>query len=291
MRNRYAIRDLNNRLDATTDAQQITRNLSVYEYPWLLRHALEFALFRTYAVPTISALLDRSGQFNGSGQKRYDDTSLIIAEIVENGYDSDRGRTAIRRMNQLHRRFTISNDDYLYVLSTFTFEPHRWVERFGWRPFTENEQAAGFVFWSEVGRRMNTKDIPPTVEAFEAFNIAYEREHFHYTPSNERVGAATVEVFASWYPVFTRPMVRESIYALLDDPLREAFGFPKPSSAVIALAERGLKLRGQMIRRFFPPRKSPFLLTEAPNRTYPQGYALTKLGPDDAPPMEQEQSA
>jgi hypothetical protein len=33
-----------------------------------------------------------------------------------------------------HRRFNINNKDYLYVLSTFVFEPVRWNERYGWRP-------------------------------------------------------------------------------------------------------------------------------------------------------------
>jgi len=30
-------------------------------------------------------------------------------------------------------RFQISNEDFLYVLSTFVFESIRWNARFGWR--------------------------------------------------------------------------------------------------------------------------------------------------------------
>ena len=47
-------------------------------------------------VPRIAALLDRTGEFAPRAQKRYDDTELILVEIVECGYDSERGPRAIR---------------------------------------------------------------------------------------------------------------------------------------------------------------------------------------------------
>ena len=37
--------------------------LQCYDYPWDYERALEFALFRTYAVPSISALLYKTGEF------------------------------------------------------------------------------------------------------------------------------------------------------------------------------------------------------------------------------------
>jgi hypothetical protein len=76
-------------------------------------------------------------------QKRYDDTDLIVSEIIENGFDSPRGGRAIARMNALHGRFRIANEDFLYVLSTFVFEPIRWNERFGWRRMTETKSWPG----------------------------------------------------------------------------------------------------------------------------------------------------
>src|ERR1051325_27180 len=78
-------------LDARKDHQEIIRLTTAYEYPFLMQKALEFALFRTYAVPSIGALLDQTNHFHREGQKRYDDTALLIAEWVENGYDSENG--------------------------------------------------------------------------------------------------------------------------------------------------------------------------------------------------------
>lgn len=280
---RYAMMEQIGRLDPVTDHQQIVYLGGAYEYPWLTRKSLEFALFRTYAVPSISRLLDETGQFASSGQRRYDDTSLIIAEITEHGYDSDRGRAAIRRMNRLHGRFQISNDDYLYVLSTFIYEPVRWHGRFGWRAMLEVEKQGAYYFWREVGKRMNIRDIPPTYEAFEQFNIDYERAHFRYSDTNQRVGQATIRIFLNWYAAPLRPLARKVIYALLDEPLRAAFGFPKVSGSLRRAVETGLKAQARMIR-YLPPRRSPYSFLKAPNRTYPAGYQIERLGPPDVPP-------
>ncbi len=133
------------RLDAERDHQRITFLSCRVDFPWDTTRALEFALFRTFAVPAIGGLLHKTGEFECRGQKRYDDTDIIVSEIMEHGYDSDRGRAAIARMNALHGRFNIRNEDFLYVLSTFVFEPIRWNQRFGWRRMIEKERLAAIL--------------------------------------------------------------------------------------------------------------------------------------------------
>jgi len=122
-------------------------------------------------------------------------------------------------INQLHGRFLISNDDFLYVLSTFVFVPIRWNERFGWRRMIESERIALFHFWREVGRRMNIKEIPADYHEFERYNLDYERRHYRHTESNHRVGLATRNLFMSWFPRWTRPLVKHAIYAAMDEPI------------------------------------------------------------------------
>lgn len=280
---RYAILNHIKTLDAEKDHQEIVFLDAAYEFPYLTQKSLEFALFRTFAVPSISKLLDETRQFSQHGQRRYDDTTLILAEITENGYDSERGRAAIRRMNHLHGRFNISNDDFLYVLSTFIFEPIRW-NKFAWRRLLDVEREASYVFWRELGRRMGIKDIPASYEAFEQFNLQYERDNFVFSDTNYRVGQATIDIFLNWYPSLLRPAVRGVIYAMLDAPLQTAFGFPKANSALTGLIEGGLKARAFTIRHFFPPRRSPRLYTKEANLSYPFGYEIERLGPVDVPP-------
>lgn len=277
MKNRFDILRQIEKLDPQADCQQIVFLVGSYEYPWLIQKSLEFALFRTYAVPSISGLLEQTGQFKRHGQGRYDDTSLIIAEITENGFDSERGRAAIQQMNRMHRRFEISNDDMLYVLSAFIFEPIRWHQRYGWRTPSRRENLANYYFWLEVGKLMGIRDIPASYEAFESFNQDYEKQNFVFMPSNQVVANATIEVFLSWYPFFVRSIARQGIYALLDEPLRLAFGLPRANVLVRGLVDLGLKMQAKIIR-YLPARKEAFRFTAQKNRSYPQGYHIEQLG-------------
>lgn len=266
-------------LDPVRDHERIVHLTTCYDFPFDTTRALEFALFRTYCVPSISAVLARTGEFEARPQKRYDDTDIIISEILECGHSSDRGRAAIARMNQIHGRFVIANEDFLYVLSTFVFEPMRWIERFGWRPLHEKEREAMFRFWREVGLAMKISGIPESYEAFEAFNRAYERDNYRFKETNRRIGKATVALFASWFPAFLAPVVRRAIYAMLDDRLIEAFGFPRPSRVMRLVVPGLVRLRGRMAG-WLPARRAPRLRSDMGRPSYPRGYRIETIGPD-----------
>src|SRR5215211_4431411 len=97
---RFTVRDRIERLDPVRDFVEINRLMSTREFPWDLNQALSFALFRTYAVPSIGSLLFRTGELTQRTQKRYDDTVLILDAVLEHGPDSPEGRAAFRRMNR-----------------------------------------------------------------------------------------------------------------------------------------------------------------------------------------------
>ena len=80
---RYAVLNEIRTLDPEADHQRIVFLTTCYEFPFDTTRALEFALFRTYCVPSISSLLDRTGEFRNRPEKRYDDTDIIISELIE----------------------------------------------------------------------------------------------------------------------------------------------------------------------------------------------------------------
>lgn len=265
-------------LDPLMDHQEIACLLTCYEFPFDTVRSLEYAQFRTFCSPRISGLLDYTGEFGRRTQKRYDDTDLILSEILEHGYDSERGRAALERMNSIHGRFSIANQDFLYVLSTIVFEPIRWNERFGWRLMTEVERLALFYYWREVGQRMGITGIPETFEEFERYNLQYERDNFRYCETNRRVGAPTCDLLLGWFlPGFLLPLGRPFLYALMDDALLDAFGFPRPSPAMRRVVEGAIKLRARAVR-LLPPRRRPHLRTRMKHRSYPSGYRIEDLG-------------
>ena len=266
------------RLDPVKDHQRIAFLTSLHEFPWDTTRSLELALFRAFAVAKGTTLLAGTGEFTERTQKRYDDTVLLLAEILEHGYDSERGKAALRRINQMHGRHPIPNDEFLYVLSTFVLEPIRWNARFGWRPLLEAEKVASFHFWREIARRMAIRDVPTDLAAFERYSDAFAAAHYRYAPENGALARATRDLLLGWYlPKPLWPLGRPFVHALMDDALLDAVGLPRPHPAVRRLAEGAVRLRGRIVRRL-PRRRTPRLITQRRHPTYPKGYTIEDLG-------------
>ncbi|MEC4571044.1 oxygenase MpaB family protein [Streptomyces virginiae] len=266
------------RLDPDKDFLAIYRLTATYEFPWDFARALELALFRTYAVPSIGGLLAETAEFTERTQKRYDDTALLLDAVVEHGFDSDTARTAIRRVNQMHRSYDISNDDMRYVLCTFVVIPSRWLDAYGWRPMTHHERRASANYYAALGRHLGITDIPGSYEEFEATLDAYEAAHFGRDEGARRVADSTLDLMASWYPAPLAPAVRRGGLALLDDSLIDAFGYEAPNAGLRKLVQGALRLRGRAVR-LLPPRRAPHYARQNPEiKGYPGGYDVGELG-------------
>ena len=272
-------------LDPVRDHLEIYQISAGLEFPWDYTRALEFALFRTYCVPSISALLAATGEFRDRPQKRYDDTALLMAEVAAHGYDSPRGKEALRVINRAHGRYAITNDDMLYVLSTFIYDPIDWIDRYGWRRLHPHERLGAFHYYSEVGKRMGIRDIPADFESFRRFKESYEEREFVYSDTNREIGRYTVELFAGWFPGFVRPVARLGVRSMLDSRMLAAFGFEPAPRWVTGVSAAGLKARSFFVR-FLPPRRKSVLGVSKRNRTYPKypdGYEVGSLGVQSAP--------
>ncbi|WP_448319707.1 oxygenase MpaB family protein [Streptomyces sp. CO7] len=264
-------------MDPRRDHQQIYRWITHYEFPADYLHGTSIAFLRDYGVPRISRLLDRTQEFERAGQKRYDDTVLIAYEMVREGIDSEHGRAAARHLNRIHGRYRIPNEDFLYVLATTVVGPKRWIDRYGWRRLCDQEAESLALVGHRMGEMMGITGVPDTYAAFEQLHDAYEREMFAYHPANRRVAAATLRVFAAWYPAPFRRIATRVALAALDEPLLTALGFSPQPLWLRTATHRALRTRAALIR-LLPGRPERFpKLPEA--RTYPFGWTLDDLGP------------
>ncbi|GAB90766.1 oxygenase MpaB family protein [Gordonia rhizosphera] len=265
-------------LDPTVDYLEMYRNLATYEFPWDLNQALSFALFRTYAVPSIGRLLADTGAFTGDTQKRYDDTSILLEVPLLEGFDSPRAKAAVRRINQMHKMYDISNDDMRYVLSTFVVVPKRWMDDYGSRAFTPAELEASVRYYGTLGRHMAIKDIPQTYDDFATLMDDYEREHFAFDEGSRNVADSTMDLMCSFYPKPLKRVIEVFSRSLMDDALLEAFGYQKPSELVRRLSIGGLKLRGRLVA-VLPARRRPQYVYEMSRiRSYPDGFDIERMG-------------
>jgi hypothetical protein len=231
-------------------------------------------------VPSIGQLLDRTEEFTDRVQKRYDDTGLLLEQVQRHGFGSTEGRTAVRRINQMHAMYDISNEELRYVLATFVVVPKRWMDDFGFRPLSPNEIAATTNYYLDLGRHMAIKDLPEDFAGFERLLDDYEREHFAFDPGGRRVADSTLDLMTTFPPNSYAPkwVVKRFAYSLMDEPLLRAFQYPLPTRFERAFFIGAMKVRARLLR-LFPARSKPKWVSQyGYYRTYPAGFEIDHLG-------------
>ncbi|KAF9255745.1 hypothetical protein L218DRAFT_883445 [Marasmius fiardii PR-910] len=236
------------------EAQEIMQVSWRYDMPQLLGFSFAFALFKTYGIPTISKLLAATKQLKSpeNVSKRFMDTRILITTWqacpisgkTNKGEEDPRANVSIARVNWLHSKYNIKNEDHLYTLAASTFEPIRFAKKFGWRELSPLECEAYFVFWKEVGRRMGIKDIPATAEEFECWEKDYENQHMIPAQTNQEVAFHTAEELVRDLPEAfgIKEMGRQLLACLMDDTVRMAMMQPSPPTALRTLLFTTLRL-------------------------------------------------
>ncbi|KAJ7902790.1 hypothetical protein B0H14DRAFT_2667697 [Mycena olivaceomarginata] len=258
------------------EAQEILQLSFMYDMPTLAEYSLAFALFKTYGIPTISKLLLDTKQLASQAlvAKRYADTEILIATWMacplagrpinaESGASADpRASIALARVNWLHSKYKISNEDYLYTLGLFAFEPATWAARYGWRSLSPLERYASFIYWSEVGRKMNIKNIPSTAEELQAWLLAYEEEHMVPVQSNHDVAKHTTDELLFMVPetLGLRSFFEGLTRSLLQDRTRIAMMQPEAPKYAKYLVQGTLGLLAFTERYLLLPRWKPFAI-------------------------------
>ncbi|KAA1470820.1 hypothetical protein DENSPDRAFT_836710 [Dentipellis sp. KUC8613] len=249
-------RKFGDKIDRLTvqDAQEIAALSTQYDMPTAVGTGVAVGFLKTHAIPSISELLVNTGQLSqlDAIAKRHVDTGIMIetwtscplSKISPSEKPQDlssldpRAYLAIARVNWLHRKYKISNDDFLYTLSMFVIGPIRGAEAWGWRTLSPLECQAIFVLWCEVGRLMNIKDIPDTLEELITWAEAYEERYMVPAITNHQLIVPLMEVVTSpmttlfgwrklWYRIFI---------CLQPDRLRVALMLPEQPRLLTSFA-------------------------------------------------------
>lgn len=264
-------------------AQKIFRWTVRHDLPFVAERGLEFALFATYAIPTISSLLARTGFLVGrSAGVRAEQTAILFEEFLTWDFNDRRTATALARVNWLHAQYgdKITNDDMLYTLAAAIYWPVAFCEKYDWRGFSPVEIRAWHIVWRAVGLRLGIRDIPLTFDETVAWMHAYEEEHQVYAATNTTVADSTVDLLLAKQPPFARPFGRKIIYALMTPGLREAFGYTDHPGCA-RFAEIVFGVRKLFLRYFAPPRSEPServsRKANAEGRLHPTRWAYVPL--------------
>ena len=263
-------------LDPEVDADEILALTSRHDFPWDYQQGTGIAFMRDYGIPSIAALLDRTGEFEHHGVKRYDDTLLVGDEATIEGIDSPRSHAALRRLNAIHGHYEIAEHEFHYVLATTIVGPVEWIRAYGWRDLHPHELAAIARVTTRFGELMGLKGLPTTYAGYATLLRDYEAAHFAHTPEATRLAEATIRIGRTTAPLPLKPLTRRVAVAMMDEPLREALGMPRQPAWLVAALKRALRLRARVLRHLAAPRRTAY--RHRPT-TYPHGHTLADLGP------------
>ncbi|MEU3455366.1 oxygenase MpaB family protein [Micromonospora sp. NPDC006766] len=279
MKARYANLAHIRALDPEREYLAIYQTMLRYEFPWDMKLGLNLAFNRSFSIPSIAAVHTATGELTERTQKRIDDTGLLMYEMVLNGFEQPRGRDALRRVNQIHRPYDISNDDYLYVLGCLVVIPTRWLQRCGWRRPCCHERQATYLFYRELGRRMGITDIPSSYEAFKTWFDAHDAEHLKPNEDAAAIERATRMLMLTRVPKPLAPLGNALVSAMYDERLRTAMQVNPPAWPVRTGLHLALKGRSRLQRWFGKPRTTALFADGIKTKTYPDGYEISQLGP------------
>lgn len=283
-RDRNRQRDEHNTLNPETDYHRIYRDNCLLEFGTDTKLGLHLAFYRSFTIPSIARLLDRTGEIERHPEKRSADTGLLMYELIAAGFHDPRGVAVVRQLNRMHRRWDITNDEYLYILTTFIVSPARWINRNGRRQLTDVEMQAATAFYRELGRRMRIPDLPATYRDADAYLRSYEAQHMAPSAEAARLMRAAQHVFANTLPKPIRRFSDPLVTVLLGEPaVAAALGLPEPSRTLRTVVKAGLLARKLVGRVKKPAEISWFRPGEHSAGYYRGSYDLDQLGPDGRP--------
>ena len=207
----------------------------LYGDPIAVHAAYLIGFSRQVAVPEIASVIYQGG--GGANlrdvARRSDDTLTLFGAFLKWGPSSSRGRAAIARMERIHDRFAITDEQKRYTLATLIFETERIGQQVGIDPLSASQQQAIWLFWCRVAEQMPLDGLPADAAAFRRWMLEYERENWRYSDqAREVVDEFFVDWTRRWFPRPARPLGRQVLLAMMDGDLRAALDLEAPSKQV-----------------------------------------------------------
>lgn len=273
MPGRYWINTELKSLDPAVDyARMVDLILNWRETNPFLHHLLyTLGFIKQVADPKIAQIIHRAGAGSivRATAQRGDETLRFFGTWWRYGPDSEKGRESIVRLNAIHSRFPITNEQYLYTLATLVVLPDEVYARISAPQRPDFERKAMVKFWQQVGREMNLVAIPEDYQAFEKYYADYEASRFAKSEAGQVCAEYLLTDFVQrWFPN-NESKGRRMLLSLFDERLKGLFEFEYPGGTVTTLTRWEYFVQGSFQKLRAHP-KSPVYVVDSFSSSYDQ---------------------
>ncbi|ROR43045.1 DUF2236 domain-containing protein [Kitasatospora cineracea] len=211
--------------------------LVLHRRPQRARVGLTLGFVRTFAVPEIAEVLDRTGRLASAPKARAKATGAMMFALVGHGVDSPDGQRIVAELAAVHRLPGVDAELMRYVLACFTVCPVEFAHG------TPAEREAAAAFASDLAAALHLPPLPgPGLAETAAWMREFETARFAPSEAGRRLWHTVAPLFAARLP---RRLARHApafAAALLDAPLRAAFALPRPPLPLRAAARLAFHL-------------------------------------------------
>jgi hypothetical protein len=263
------------------DAAQLhQRVMSVFRVESRIVETL--AVNRIAQSSSLLLLIRATGKAETQPVLRYFDTYVLLANVLEWGVDSDRGRRALARMQDIHSRYVIPSEGMKYILLETAFSWLRGADAIAHRPLLEVERLGFFNAYVELGQAMGIPELSFDYAAMLAWADAFNQDNCGFHESKQQayersVGGSLAKVhdvsLATWF--------RTCLRAAMDAPFREAVGERVATEKELQLVRRFVGNLGETAERLS---HRPRLRSLAPNPAHGTSLPPERLGSAERSP-------
>src|SRR5258706_5166871 len=257
-------------LDPIADSDQLGCSVRFEFRPEVLYALWGNAMERIAQVEAAATFFHGTGKAEGISLKRTEDTVLFYAYLFNWGQDSYHGRTAVRRMNQIHGRYFAHNDGLKYVLLNGGFTVLDGFPAVAHRPLTDQERLGYFHATVEMGKAMNIQNLSHSWDEMYGWFHDLNRATAAFSPQKIRMWNGIEDGFDHDLKV---PKVISNFRNLAEPAAMattnlSALGFERPSPAQMTFV-RGVMKVAAKVRELLP--SEPYIQSLQNYTCYPDG--------------------
>ena len=215
-------------LDPYADSDQLTHAITC-DFRFEARIVETLAINRVAQSANLSNMFRSTKEAETNAVMRFFDTYALYANVLEWGVDSYRGRKALDRMNEIHGRYYIPNDEMKFVLVQGAFTWLDGMDRIGHRRISDVERRGLVASWSRMGVGMHIQDLSENYEEMYAFYRAICVATADFKPYKRETFETIVNASVQGQPRGVADGILLASRVAMDETYLSAVGYADPS--------------------------------------------------------------